>query len=413
MTNKNWDIDLSDGFYDHLEYRLSQFLGLKVLMVRGWKAPQICDYFNDGTTERFSSSDPEVQDLTRAVLEWTRKCAETPDPGPHPAEEAAADSLRAYLQGRDPDLANELYDEEITALAKNGHVTMRDSNIHPPHTVLIFDPQDNIKTRDNIIDDLFGAQTDNAWLFDAQNRSGLRPGAFVENFDIAVEKYRAAIALQCIRYALTNQDEFDRNRNGNIPFFYNFARLSNPRRKSLATAGNNLPGALASYSLSQAFSMRACPVDDTGMFNKLTQSEAAAHLIRHTGPAYNVFARLKDAYNGGVMSDITEESVKRYEQKLRTALREQVEASQPDAYLNPLMALKDPRVAIPAFREARNTLSFDRAGQVYLETIWKGVLRYFPTLAAQPMPVLKPGFEPPRTIAGYKPGQRPAGPRPQ
>ena len=46
-------IDLSSGTYDALEQRLSQYLGIKTLLVRDWDMPDICSYSYEGGKETF------------------------------------------------------------------------------------------------------------------------------------------------------------------------------------------------------------------------------------------------------------------------------------------------------------------------------------------------------------------------
>ncbi|HEY8190949.1 MAG TPA: hypothetical protein VIG74_00890, partial [Alphaproteobacteria bacterium] len=66
-------VDLSIGHYDAFETHLSQFLGIKILLVRDWERPETCEYSQVNGIEKFGSDDAAVQNLTRRMSEWLKK----------------------------------------------------------------------------------------------------------------------------------------------------------------------------------------------------------------------------------------------------------------------------------------------------------------------------------------------------
>ncbi|MBU0860233.1 MAG: hypothetical protein KJ667_09875 [Alphaproteobacteria bacterium] len=403
-------IDLSDGFYDYLEERLSQFLDLKILMIRDWKEPQTCNYSRNGDDEKFSSTDPDVQNLTRAMMDWMTAVSQYQrgggkHPGPDPISEARMKSLLSYLEQRDPTLAKSLYEEEAESLAARGHVTLRDSNAIPAKAVIIFDTLQKVENEEQLIASLFPGKFKNAWG-DRQHKE-LPIASFIENFDVALDDYRAYKALHDIRYALRHQFEHDNKGDKNStldrPYYYDFARLYS-ERTSLYQSSHDMSfeDALHRYGLRGVFARHTVPVDDKKFQDKILYLGAINNLLHRYSNPKDTFARMYDSRHGGPLSGIRDSDIAGYATALSNTMRLEIDLRIPEgSTITSYDCEYDPRVIVPLFREVMMKLDFDAPGQLYLNTIWTALQTYMPSLANAPVPTLLPGHEPPRNVLGY------------
>lgn len=414
-------VDLSGGFYDYLEHELADLLGLKVMLIRDWQAPSICSYKIKNGKEYFGSTDPETQELTRATHQWLFKGGPDGENSQSPLEIASCDSLYYYLSERDPDVASDLYDEEIPALYHTGHLTLRENNALPPRTVIIHDERQKIKNDTDFLNAIFGSNHKNGWMPSTVSSGGLEIAGFVENFDIDFEDYRAAQALQNVRYALTHQFDFDNRRRGGEPFFYHFAGLSAYTRIDDSAHVQGLDEARTKFNLRQIFNHRANPIRDKDFAEKILLAGAVSDFLHPRHKPAATFARLSLAppnphtrERQEALQDISERSLLYTQKAIFNALLAGIDRARPqNTALNIDQNLYDPRVTIPLFREFKDQLDLPPAGRLYAETVWKGLQRYMPTLAAAPAPTLLAGHEPPRNAAAYHRKPDPRGPGPQ
>ena len=415
--NKN-HIDLTTGFYDTLEHRLGALLGLKVMLVRGWDKPATCEYSRDGSgNETFGSDDPYVQDLTRQYRNWLvatgeyeRRGRKGKSPGPDPLREEQKDTLLAYLYDRDPQLVDTMYEEEALSLLERGHVTLRDSAAQPATAVIVHDLRQNVRDQSRLIEHIFGATFPNGFAAPGDSRTPRHIPFinFVENFDIGLEDYRAHKALSDIRYALSHQFEQDAHGKDakNQPYYYRFAGIADKN------GGIDKPAAKMSFAeATRRFGSRAlydtrAGIADARLAEKLMNAQAVLNLLYADGgkPPVDSFARLYHIHGGGIFAALDGARIAGYASTLRDGMENAIAAHLPDGYGRMMAAgfARDPRVAIPVFRELRGRLAFDEPGRAWLDSIWRGIESYFPTLAAAPVPALAGMKEPPRSAAGYR-----------
>ena len=101
------EVDLSGGKYDDFETMLSQKLGLKVILMRGWRSP---DSLFIAETDIMQANMYGAEEQKKEARE---KFAKT--------EAAMLGEMRANLSDRDPQVGMELTDNDLRALQKTGH----------------------------------------------------------------------------------------------------------------------------------------------------------------------------------------------------------------------------------------------------------------------------------------------------
>lgn len=405
-------VDLSDGFYDSFEYQFSQFLGVKVLMVRDWDEPLTCSYTRIGDREIFGSKDKRRQELTRERLEWLRARAEYeqnggPHPGPDPLTEARMETLRDYIADRDPDLEARMLDDELKALAVLGHVVVREGAAAPIEAIIVIDSQQRIQTQKLLVAQIFGGTYLNAWA-DVKNEKikTLPVIDVIENFDIATDDYRALRALHDVKFALRRQFDFEALTHGGRedaqrPYYYRL--MGQPPHSGGLFAAHQIrtkvefDEAVARQDLFIPLTHRDMPIEDRDIFRKMTRAGAVADLLAPERAPTLTFARLHNMYAGGPFAGLTHGDIEKCADTLHQAIRNEINvhaAYAPQEILRE--AHRDLRVLLPVFKRVAAGLDLGPAGEIYMRTIMEGARAYFPTLLNAPVPVMLPTDEPAR-----------------
>jgi hypothetical protein len=216
--------DLSQGKYDDCETHLSNVLGLKVMLVRGWERPEAYGFADMDRWGLYENS-PELA----AAQENFEK-----------VEATTLASLRANIADRDSEVGHELTDNDLRSLLTVGHITKKEGNAGPEEAVLLFDPGEREwldENQDPVLNSLLSTHFRNAWDFDMTGTPpSLKVKDVIENFDIAAEDLRHYKAVVGLRHALQHQDAYNLKDRAHWsqPFFYRFS--------GLASAGERPPG---------------------------------------------------------------------------------------------------------------------------------------------------------------------------
>lgn len=398
--------DLSTGNYDDVEKNLSRELGVKVLLVRGWKQPETCGCEIKDGVETFSSDDPAEQELTRQMMAWWKKWNEgDPTRGERPEDIAARNTLRAYLYERDPAIGATIDDEEINSIVKEGHVTLRDGNCKPVRAVIVLDPIRHIPDKEKLTEYFFRDRWRNGWAGWEQQGKEIMAADFIENMDIDPRDYRIYKALMDIHYALGHQFDHDYERNTrNGAFHYLFTSRGSGKRLWQPYYDMSFQGARQKYEIESTIGMihNRFGIRDENLIEKITLADAIMNLHYGNLAPNDTFARLANRYRHEIFAGVTDGEIKKSMDTLREAIEQEIKNRiDKGAYVGHMQ--DDFRALIPVFREVKDKLELSKPGKIYVDTVWKGVQKYLPSLADAPVPDMgKDSQEPPRSAAGYR-----------
>ena len=413
------EIDLTGTNYDALETEMSKYLGVKVILVRGW---------SDGGM--LNSADTKLQ-LARTKEAWEEARKEYIT-----AKEAVVSSLRGSIWGRDPAVADALSDTDIYALKQKGHVTLRKGNSEPEQAVIIFDPFDaparNVATlafsdasggnktvvnlteggpakegrdeKEAAIAIALAPRFDNLW--DREERGRIAVSGLVENFDISLDDLRRYKAYVNVRYALANQSEYAHQGGRDMPRYLQFAGIVNTGLQDMHTPQDRLSLRQvykAIRLMRDSFDAEEMGFKDKDFFEKLKLADAAMNI---TNGAIllpnNTFARLNSSHEAN--DTVVRESM----DDLRKRLKDKVKEKFPDSF--DFSVMQDWRAIFPIFREVYEADKSEGVKREYLDTVMQGLQKYFPTITNAPVPTDSKENEPPRTLP--KSGSAPKAPKP-
>ncbi|HEY8190598.1 MAG TPA: hypothetical protein VIF12_07920, partial [Micavibrio sp.] len=314
----------------------------------------------------------------------------------------ARESLKKYICRRDIGVGATLHDEEVNSILDMGHVTLRENNCVPANTVIVFDKK---FTREALKKHLFRGDFRSGW----PKTESVPITNFIENFSIDPDDYRAFAVMKDIHHALSHQHEYEHNEKDwyHQPFYYKFAQLPNkPAGSGLWHGFWELPFDMAQkkYFPERIIGANANPIGikDIAFFDKILWADALMNL-RYAGlEPHDTLARL---FNDEAIRMPNARQIKSYKDALTTRIENEIDKR--ISYHSPTTvqdwtARDDMRVTVPLFREIKDNLGLDEIGQKYIETVWRGLQEYMPTLAVVPMPNLDDKREPPRTVEGYR-----------
>jgi len=417
MSIKRPSVDLTGTSYDPLETELTQFLGLKVFLVRGWSG---AGPLNQAETNLAFARTPEAH--KEAKEEYVK------------AKEDMLASLRKNIAARDPSMGAEITDGELFALQQQGHITLRNGNVEPEHAVIVFDPVSTpstplfsigISSKDqseetkvfNFVakapvatDDLsagaaiewaFRDKFENWWAGRSDHEAKPNVRDLVENFDIGMEDIRRYEALKNVSYALKNQQEnkkLQRNDPG-APLFLHFADLVSYDNKNIHSKYYNLPysAALQEASTEEDWGHRF-GLKDKDFFEKLKLSGAVMNLVWNNLKPNNTFARMSSSYK------VNDKEIESIMNDVKDGLEKKFEKEHQKYWAN--AAFDDWRFMFPFFREFYEADKSTGPKREYLDTIMAGLQKWFPTLTNAPVPDLAKDKEPPRSLQKKTPAKR-------
>ncbi len=411
MARNKPEIDLSGTQYDPLETSLTQLMGLKTFLIRGWSG-----------SGRFQQASAELQ-FARTQEAW--EAARTKY---FSAKEAMLGSLRANIAERDPALAAELSDKDLMSIQQVGHVTLRKSNTEHESAVIIFDPVSTPSTSIAVlgISDGQGGDTTTVnlttggsaemkeppkeaalrWALsdgfsslwhkydDDRSESYVPVANLVENFDIDLDDIRRYQALVNIRYALRNQNEYVDQMSRDLPSFVLFAGLMSEGMRSMGTGYykksfrevfEEVSAIEDRYNAIERFGLK-----DPEFFEKIKLAGAVMNLVYDNLTPNNTFARLKNPY------DVTDKVVHDAMEDLKKRMEDNVQQKFPGVFTSGV--LDDWRVLFPVFREVYEADQSTGRQREYLDTIMQGLQKWFPTITNAPVPTDLRNNEPPRTL---------------
>ena len=387
------EVDLSGGKYDDFETMLSQKLGLKVILMRGWRSP---DSLFIAETDIMQANMYGAEEQKKEARE---KFAKT--------EAAMLGEKRANLSDRDPQVGMELTDNDLRALQKTGHITLRHGNAEREQAVIVLDPGDNpYFDKDPVLRFALNTHFENAW--DIHGDDGVRNISvrdFIENFEMDAEDKRRYQAVLNVRYALQNQSEYNNKGKGWYyePFYYNFAGLSDKEPGMWESSFKMSFAAVADKRrVERVWKPEGMGINDPAFLDKITLAGAIMDLNYHildTHP-YDTFARL------GFEHSVTPKQIIEIQQDLHKRLEAKYEEHRGKAtdesydYGLDSRALADWRILFPVFREVYEADKSEGPQRKYLDTIMEGLQKWFPTLTNGPVPDVTPGAtkEPSRSI---------------
>jgi PHD/YefM family antitoxin component YafN of YafNO toxin-antitoxin module len=414
------------GNYDTLEHKLAGYFGIRVILIRDWKDPERALFNEEGSDTR------EGERLRKAVDAWHRA-----NPQHSFASwdvpvvvEARNKSLRAYLISRDYEMAS-ITDAELRSIQKVGHVTLRANNASPPHTVIVYDDT-NHKTPAGRFDYMFGCIRDfhnvNHPKQDRKNRLPLM--SFASSWDVAPHEIRAYEAIRKTIYALQNQHQFDNRDKGNYwsPAFYTRARIEENSSSGFGPRNSiwELGSVLGYTALCQMLDhdwqliMSAYSQDGKGnpfgfsqdFFERLRLARAVKGIHYRHSEDYETIARIKAhrAGTGRRQDELDMGEIQRLRQFMKENIERGCKATLPQdmgweehgKHFAWCFVDDDIRISIPVFREFYKIGVWTDSERAYLDTLWKGCDRYFPEIAASPIPQLKVGSILPRTATEYR-----------
>lgn len=387
------EVDLSGGKYDEFETMLSQKLGLKVILMRGWKTPESLLFAETDIMQANMYGTDEQKKEAR------EKFAKT--------EAAMLGAMRANLSDRDPQVGMELTDNDLRALQKTGHITLRHGNAEREQAVIVLDPGDNpYFNEDPVLRFALNTHFENAWnIFGEDGGRNIPVRDFIENFEMDPEDKRRYQAVMNVRYALQNQSEYNNKGKGWYyePFYYNFAGLSDKEPGMWQSSFKMSFAAVADKRMiERIWQPKGMGIKDEEFLEKVKLAGAVMDLnysIIETHP-YDTFARL------GLEHSVAPKQIIEIQQDLHKKLGEKLkerrgEVAEDDYdYGLDSSGLRDWRILFPVFREVYEEDKSEGPQRLYLDTIMAGLQKWFPTLTNGPVPDLAPGTtkEPPRTL---------------
>lgn len=387
------EIDLSGGKYDEFETMFSEKLGLKVILMRGWKTPD--SLFTAESDVMFANMYGSEDQKIAANEKFAR------------TEAAVLGAMRANLADRDPLVGHQLTDNDLRALKKTGHITLRHGNAEPEQAVIIYDPGENpYNDKEPVLRFALSEFFDNAW--DIHGDDGDRSIAvrgLIENFDIDAEDKRRYQAVMNVRYALQHQDEYNNLGKGWYyePYYYKFARLD-VDKPGMWKSSFEQPFAevVKKLELERYSKPESMGIKDPEFFEKMKLAGAVLSLSYSILDTYpnETFARL------GMERQVTPLQIVEIQRDLHKKLQAKLEEHRGEPtdetydYGLDSNALKDWRVLFPVFREVYEEDKSEGPQRLYLDTIMAGLQKWFPTLTNGPVPDLAPGstVEPPRSL---------------
>ena len=427
MARNKTEIDLSGSSYDALETHLTQEMGLKVFLVRGWS----------GAGE-FENANAKLQ-LARTQEAWATARTDY-----FAAKDAMLGSLRSNISSRDTAIGDALTEDDLMSLKQRGHVTLRKSNTAQPEAVLIFDPVSlpkKITTSLGFSDGKGGETTTinlttggsaeepapppreaalkwalntyftNLWREDDDDRSQryLPVENLVENFDIDMDDVRRYETLMKLRYALRNQNEATNLMGRDAPAFLQFAGLLQTGRvdigsphheRSFRDVYNDVATIEDRFDAINNYGFK-----DEAFFDKIKLAGAVMNLVNSHLAPNNTLARFDSAQS------LDHKQVNEAGEYLRRQIKGKIDEKLPSAYR--FSAQEDWRILFPIFREVYEADKSDGVKREYFDTIMQGLQKFFPTITNSPVPTDVTGDEPPRTLpkSGRAP-QAPEAPKP-
>lgn len=414
------------GEYDALEHKLANYFGIRVILIRDWQDPERALFGEEGSDTR------EGKALKRAVEAWYRANNEHSIASWNVPVviEARNKSLRAYLASRDRAMVS-ISDEELQSIQKVGHVTLRANNAASPHTVIVFDDS-NHKSLEDRFGYMFGGLKDfhniNHPKQDGHDRLDIMP--FASNWDVPPHEIRAYEAIRKVIYALQNQHQYDNRDRGNYwsPAFYTRARIEEPSSSGFGPKNSiwELGGVLSYATLQQMYDhdwqliLSAHSSDEQqnpfgfskDFFEKLRLARSLKSILYLHSPDYDTIARIQAHCEGiGRRGDelaineiyaLREFMKDNIQRACNATLPQDMDWREQHTHFAATFVDDDLRIAIPVFRDFYNTGVWTDSERAYLETVWKGCQRFFPEIAAAPIPTLKVGSVLPRTAAEYR-----------
>lgn len=389
-------VDFTGTHYGPLETTLSNMMNLKVIILPDWETP---DSLSSAKFEMWHQNSYGTPEQKRAA---TAKFQQT--------EEAVLGALRAKIAERDEVVAPKLTDNELRAIIATGHITLKEGNAEPEEAVIIRDPGQKFKSdtdRDPVLSFLLSTGFDNAWGDFNKQRDGLDRvdgTKLIENLDIDAEDLRIYRTVLNLRYALRHQAEFN-NLEKNWyyePYYYKFAGLAVNKNESgmyRSDSETPLPELAEKYRFEQYGVLTDAGVKDEGLREKLVLMSALSGLLYSASPPQSFFARVGDG------DTVSQQEVFEIQKRLSDRLRDKVKARRPEftkegyKFSMDSMGKSDWRILFPIFREVYQEDKSTGAERLYLDTIWKGLQKWFPTLTNGPVPDLSnEGKEPPREL---------------
>ena len=409
MANEKNFVDLSGTNYDPLETELTQFLGLKVFLVRGWSG-----------ADAFHQAQATLQFAHGEAWEQARKDYLA-------AKEVMLESLRENIAARDPALGAALTADDLFSIHQTGHVTLRAGNTAQEQAVIVFDPVSTparpvamiavsndkgektasfnlaagssppagTPAQDAAIAHVLKPSFENRWYSVGKREEYPKVKDVIENFDMDIDDIRRYEALMKIRYALRNQNEFLIEKNeydSDAPTFYLFAGLSR-WNGGMRKQYYDLPyrEVFEKLSVEDLFDGDRMGFKDKDFLEKLKLANAIMNIVYGNLTPNNTFARLQHRYtvDDKQIKDIMEDLKQRMEDKVQETYGEN----------GAWWTLKDWRILFPVFREVYEADKSEGAQREYLDTIMQGLQKWFPTLTNAPIPAPDRAHEPPRTLA--------------
>ncbi len=401
-------------FITETEQNISSWLGLKVVIVRGWDTPDEVrnaarlPYEHQGYYKNHKDDPYYLQDIKQL----------------NDTEARAGQSLRDHMAQRDPQFAASLSDEELRSLLTVGHVTRRE-NVGDENIVVVFDPikDDSVPDMNWMTEELFGLN-DRCSVWNIEEK--FKTLDLIENIDIDPMDLYAYEVLLRVRYALSHQNELS----------YLYRSFQDPAKPE---APFKYFSGLLEFDYSNKYYPHALKWEKDPKERIRAEAQAHDHLHGRDDSSqsknnfYASFARLKAVGNIQLLADPREtiermifdreygytrhyqsdllesqkELSKKEEESIRNELIDSLKtvfekhSSQPLEPVHFLGSFIDVRVLFPAFREVYETDQSTGAKRAFMNVVMMGLQKYFPTVTNAPVPDLG-GAEPPRTLEGYK-----------
>lgn len=415
----------------------------KLTVIRGgWKLPDTFEYARKSYYEETSlwyggkENEPYYKEKRAAFDEQVA---------------LASDSLRKFIAQQDQEMADKLSTGDLKSLIRFGHAVLRSESTQPVSAVVVFDSLgEGVKPdRDWALSQFFvDGRFADAWSKEkpAEALSKLPISDFIENFDINPLDLYAHQVLMRVHYALKHEHMLT-NISGRLD-----EERTKPRHQRFARQTEyEYPQEYAPYSAQREYKPAAQTEAEVNSFDYLTQydydnkrtlpfgrdSDFYAKLVRLEAlEALTPFSfdgvetllrRFEGERNRGWMryygregEEIPREALnKEQSEAIVKELREKIieahkegRPDEEDARLNTFKRLFDLRVLAPTFKKFYAADESKGAARAVLNIINEAVTKYFPTLAAAPIPGWTAESEPPKNIEGYKKPTAPSGAKP-
>lgn len=412
MSNRPY-IDLTGCHYDDLETALTNYLGLKVILVKDWETPEVLEKAKADLLFAQLERDPSKTNVMEQVVAA--------------AESSVSASLRANIAARDPFVGVELTENDLRSLRTCGHVTLRKGNTEPEEAVIIFDPavgNKNALLRKFLSGfSLREGVVNNAWdsLATHGKSEEMTPADFVENFDISADDYRAYTAALNVRYALQNQSEYNNTGKAwpGAPFHYLFTGNAVVDDSTggiwQQTYGMTLEQVANKTALETDFGydFEELGIKDPSFLKKVLLAGAVMNLITSSSSQdpFDTFSRQEAHHTGSTSAAEIIRIQKDLHERLTKKMESHRTGNMEYCYSMDSRGLDDWRILFPVFREVYEEDTSTGAQRRYYDTIMEGLQKWFPTLTNGPVPELDPAKEPPRSLGKAKAAPPAAAPR--